>query len=169
MVRLELEARFGGLFNDALIAAFTEFGKAGEAFAVNFDRSEDQPQNFYRENRSIDSLLVNDEPDLPGMAMWIGPGRNESRDKPRLFSGQVSVSWKAYLYVAGVDKSGLLTQREAIESALLATLDPEFPEFGFNGDLGWSDPLETQFFSQDNRHIGWAQEIEFTGTFTVNL
>jgi hypothetical protein len=71
--------------------------------------------------------------------------------------------------VKGLRKQGLVYQREAAEAALLATLDPEFPYLGFNGDLSWGKPIMRQYIGQDNTHVGWAQETNFTWSFTVNV
>jgi hypothetical protein len=169
LVRTELEARFGALFNDAVATALAEFGAAEQAFAVNFDGIADQPSNYYREDRTLDLLVETEEPELPALAMWVGEGRNLQFEKPRLFSGDVTMYWRFFLFVKGVRKSGLVAQREAIESALLAVLDPEFGVFGFRGDLSWSNPVEKQIFGVDDQHFGWSQEILFTGSFEVNV
>lgn len=168
LVRQELEARFSALFNDAVAAAFAEFGSA-QSIVINFDRAAGLPANYYAEDRTLESLLTHDEPELPALAMWIGAGMNESREKPRLFSGWVAVNWRLFLVVQGIRKTGLVEQREAIEAALLATLDAEWPGIGFRGDLGWSDPVEKEIYSVDDVLFGWSQEILFTGSFEVNV
>jgi len=174
IVRLELEARFGDLFNDALLAAFEAFGAPAQAFAINFSKLPDLPKNYYRGNRSIESLLTRGEPDLPALAMWIGGGQNLGFEKPRIFSGFVSIHWRFFLFVEGVRDEdevvdALVEQREAVEAALIAVLDAEFPTFGYRGDVGWEEPPEQQIFSQDDQHFGWSQEVLFTASFEVNV
>jgi hypothetical protein len=169
IVRVTLESRFGALFNDALVAAFNAFGTGAYAFMINFDQADGSEQNFYREDRSLDSAIQFDLPELPALAMWVGDGQNQSTEMPRLFSGQVVVHWRFFLFVAGNQKTGLAEQREACESALLAVLDPEFSGIGYRGDLGWSGLTEKAPVGQDDQHFGWGQAITYSATFEVNV
>jgi hypothetical protein len=166
---MEVEARFSALFNDALVAAFSAFGTSDQAFAINFDQLPDQPQNYYREEHTIDDLLEYSEPDLPALAIWTGEGQNEQFEKPRLFSGSLRMYGTLFAFVKGIRKAGLGDQREAVESALIAMLDPEFPGLGYRGDLSWGKPIVRQFVAQDGAHVGWAQETNFTWSFEVNV
>jgi hypothetical protein len=168
-VRLELEDRFGALFNDALLAALEYSGADDQTFAINFGEVEDLPANFYREDRTLDSLALHNEPELPALAMWVGEGANLRLQMPRTFSGHVAAYWRFFLFVPGIRKAGLVDQREAAEAAVLAVLAQDFPTINYRGDLSWGNPVEQQVFSQDNQHFGWSQEILLTGSFEVNV
>lgn len=167
-LRQALEARFIADFNSNLAAACREFG-IDSAYAISFDEASDTAQNFYRGNRTLDSLNLHQEPELPALAMWIGPGQDQKIEKPRTFSGPVQACWRFFLAVQGLRKMGLTDLREATEAAMVATLDPEIPDAGYRGDLLWQPLQEQIWLDQDANHRGWVQELEFQATFEVNL
>lgn len=163
-LRLALEAQFASVFNNLLAAACTEFGIAG--FTINFSGGEG-PQNFYRGERTIESLVAHQEPELPALAMWVGEGQNQNIEKPRKFAGPVAVYWRFWLMVTGIRTAGLTDLREAVEAAMVDTLDPELPGLGYRGDLEWKPLGEQQLFNQDEQHLGWVQQITYSASFEV--
>jgi hypothetical protein len=168
LLRVELEARFASLYNDAVSAACTEFGIADLSYAINFAEASSLPQNFYRGEWTMESLMLR-EPEFPCMAMWVGAGRDDRRSKPRSFSGVVAVYWRVWLSIVGIRKGGLVDLREATEAAMIATLDPELPSLGYVGDLEWAPLGEQQLLSQDEQHFGWIQQVTYSATFEVNV
>lgn len=169
-VRVALEQRFQLDFNERLAVACLEFGAT--RYAVNFEQLSDQPQNYYRGNRTLDLLLQFQEPDLPAVAMWTGvagnyePGR---REMPRKFSGAVFVGWRFFLSVRGRSSAGLVDLCEATEAAMVDTLDPEFSGINYHGDLNWNPQPELQWIDQDEQQVGFVQVVEFQASFGVNV
>jgi hypothetical protein len=168
-VRTNVEARFGALFNDALTSALTEFGVPELQWAINWDQQEDRPENFYRGDRTIGELVAKEMPALPALAMWTGEIADLSREKPRVFSGFVSVYWRFFLFVPGLHSSGLVEQRGAVEAAMVACLAAQPGAIGYRGDLASTPLAEQQLFSQDDENFGWVQEVTYTATFEVSV
>jgi hypothetical protein len=170
VLRLALESRFSSDFNPNLAAAWAEIGIVGlQPYSISFDEA-GSIQNFYRGNRTLDSLWTHQEPELPALAMWIGPGQNQTIQKPRMFSGPVTACWRFFLAVQGLRKAGLTDMREATEAAMVATLDPEIPSVGYRGDLLWQPVQEQIWLDLDSQtQRGWVQEVEFQATFEVDL
>lgn len=172
LVRLALEARWENAFNERLAVACAEFGIFPLAYTINFEQLVDQPQNFYRGNRTLDALVQLQEPDLPALAMWADTGGNlppGQREMPRKFSGVVFAGWRFFLMVQGLRSAGLVDLREATEAAMVDTLDPEFSGINYRGDLNWQAPPEQVWLDQDDRHVGFVQVIEFQASFGVNV
>ncbi len=180
-VRTALEARFGALFNEELAAACDEFLVGDLKFAIEFgdeepstDADEAMPptQNYYRGDRTLEDLLQHDEPDLPALAMWVGEGKNRDFDAVQsgrmFFSGVVAVYWRWFLFVP-MRKEGMVELAEAVQHAMLATLEPELISLNYRGDLSWGNPIEAKWTSQDAERFGWVQEILYTATFEVNV
>ena len=162
-LRLALEAQFAGLFNTLLADACTEFGI--DAFRIDF--AGEELQNFYRGERTIESLLAHEIPELPALAMWVGEGQDQNIEKPRRFAGPVAVYWRFWLLVVGVQTAGLTDLREAVEAAIIGTLDPELPGLVYRGDLEWKPLGEQQLFNQDEQHFGWVQQVTYSASFEV--
>src|SRR5436309_3419851 len=128
LLRLALEDRFARTFNDDLNAACQDFGIDDLAYRINFAEADGKPQNFYRCNWALESLLSLREPELPALAMWTGVGGQfgpGERQMPRAFSGFVFAHWRFFLAVQG-RRAGLTDLREATESAMVSALDAEF-------------------------------------------
>jgi hypothetical protein len=169
-LRLAVEQRCADMFNDALASACSDFGISELAYAISFGGGD--PQNFYRGNRTLEQLVQMQEPDFPAVAMWTGLGGplpQGEREFPRTFSGAVFVGWRFFVAVKGLRSTGLVDLCEATESALVATLAPEFSEVGYRGDLYWQSPPELIWVDQDRNHVGFIQEIEFQASFRVSV
>ncbi len=169
LVRRGVEERFGGLFNGLVAAACAEFGIPKLAYRINFREETGMPANFYRGDRTWESLSMHQEPDPPAMTMWTGEGQNLHLEMPRVFSGRLVCYWRFWLFIAGVRRTGLVDLREATEAAMAATLAPEFTAVGYMGDLAWQPLPEQQILDQDQRHFGWMQEVTYSGGFEVNV
>ncbi|HYX47871.1 MAG TPA: hypothetical protein VE820_13765 [Sphingomicrobium sp.] len=160
-------ARFDALFNDSLTTACAEFGIGDLSYAIDFSQSLGV-QNFFEGNRSFEGLLFHHEPTFPAVAFWIGPGQDRQLAKPRKFSGEITAYWRFWFAVEGRLKPGLVDLREATESAMIQTLDPEMPGFGYHG-LGWNDINEQVWLDQEQKAIGYVQEIVYSASFEVNV
>jgi hypothetical protein len=166
-VRLAVEARLSEAFNAALAEASGEFGVPDELLPpFNFGEASELPANFYRGAWMLPDMLERLEPEWPAMAMWTGEGQDQSTQKPRAFSGAVAVYWRFWLVIPGLRRAGLVDMREAVESALVATLNPE--GLRYRGDLSWGQLMEQSILGQDERHFGWLQEITYTAGFEVD-
>jgi hypothetical protein len=171
VVRAGLEARFSALWNDALVKACEEFGIPELAFAINFDGlPEMNLSNYFRQERTLDTIEGKVDLDLPALAMWVGDAQDLSFEKARTFSGTVGAYWRFWLF-GEMNESRLVELREAVEAAMIMVLDPEFTAFGFGyrGDLSWRQLGEQEVFGQDEAHFGWRQEVNFAANFEVNL
>jgi hypothetical protein len=169
LVRLGVEERFAAQFNGLLVEACLEFGIPELGYAINFTEEPSQPQNFYRGDRTLESLSLHQEPDLPALVMWTGEGQNLKLEMPREFSGRVACYWRFLLSINGVRSTGLVDLREATEAAMAGTLAGEFDDVGYLGDLAWQSLQEQQILDQDQRHFGWVQEVTYSATFEVNV
>ncbi len=170
-VRLAVEEQFTGAFNAALLEACGEYGIGDLAYAINWNYAVDLPQNFYRENWTLDTLLELREPVFPALAMWTGNGAEYEagrRSMPRTFSGFVFVHWRFFLAINGLRTSGLTPLREATESAMLACLEPELSEITYRKDLAWLDADPRVWLDQDQNNVGFLQQVEFQASFEVN-
>ncbi len=165
-LRLNLLARFGALFNQNLADACADFGIGDLAYAIDFSQS--LLQNFFEGNRSFESLLFHHEPVFPALTFWIGPGQDRQLAKPRKFSGELTACWRFWFAARGRLQSSLVDLREATESALILTLDPEMSGFGYHG-LGWNGINEQAWLDQDQNTVGYVQEIEYQALFEVNV
>jgi hypothetical protein len=169
VVRIAIEARFSALFNDALVTACEEFGIPDLAFAVNFGNvPEMNLSNYFRQERTLDTIEGKVDLDLPALAMWVGDAQDFKTEKGRTFSGTVGAYWRFWLF-GEMNESRLVELREAVEAAMIMVLEPEFSEFGYRGDLSWRQLGEQEVFGQDEAHFGWRQEVNFTASFEVNL
>lgn len=169
VVRLELIERFSGPFNEFLMEACVAFG--AEPFQLNLGLSAEEPQNFYEGNRSWSSLSLYQEPELPAMTMWtgeIGEYPYGVRSMPRIFHGPVIAHWRFWLSVKGLRSTGLIDLREATESAMLAVLNEEFTSCAYQKNLGCLPLIEQQWVDQDQNHVGWVQEVEYSAGFEVS-
>jgi hypothetical protein len=167
-VRLELEARQAGQFNGLVLAALEDFGTE-QRFGINFDEVAGMPRNFFRGDRQYEDLIAHEEPDFPALTMWMGDGADLAMQKTRRFSGQIAVYWRFWFFVLGLEKDGLVEQREAAEAALIAMLYQEFTSCGYRGDLNWSLPQDRKLYAADEVFYGWVQEVLFTATFGVQI
>lgn len=170
-LRLGLEEQFAASFNGNLDLACGEFYISNLAFRIAWnepegDDSDGQLQNFYRGDRTFQELLEFEEPDFPALAMWTGEFQDEQNEHYRVFSGKVSAYWRFFLFVKGVRQDGLVALREAVESAMLATLDPELTGMTYYGLRGDLQPTQ-KFLDQDSCHVGWLQEVNYSTTFEV--
>lgn len=171
-LRLNLEARFGVIFNDALADACEEFGIADLVYNINFDQAPSAPQNFFRGNRSLDNLLAMQEPTLPGLAMWVGEGAEYTpgqREMPRVFSGAVFAHWRFFLSVKGLRNVGLTDLREATEAAMVTTIAPEFSGVNYRSDLAWQALDEQLWRDEDQEFAALVQVVEYQASFGVNI
>lgn len=172
-LRINLEDRFASIFNDALAGACEEFEIPELVYAINFEQAPPgEPQNFFRGNRSLDSIMQLQEPELPALAMWTGAGGNfgpGERQMPRTFSGLVVAGWRFFLAVRGLRSTGLVDLREATEAAMITTIDREFSGVSYRGDLSWNPPPEQTWLDRDEQLVGFVQEIEFQASFGVNV
>lgn len=167
-LRMGLAAGFAVGFNAELRAACEEFGVP--PFSFNWGRDKERPQNSYDGSWTYEELLQFCEPDFPVVTWWMGPGRDENREKPRRFSGPVEARWRFFLAVRGKSNAGLVDMREAVEAALQATLVAiDVPEGRYRKDLAWGDPTERQWIDQDDKHVGWVQVVDFNASFEVNV
>lgn len=167
-VRLAVEARFGLLFNDALVNACIEFGvPVAWMPPINFAEDAAGLKNFYRGDWSLEGLSTYCEPDWPAVAMWTGEGQDQSNEKPRKFSGVLAVYWRFFLVVPGLRRAGLTDMREAVEAAMIATLEPEGIQY--RGDLSWTPLTEQTILGQDEKHFGWLQQVTYNASFEVNV
>jgi hypothetical protein len=173
LLRLALESRWSADWNPAIRDACTEFGIGDLAYQVNFAGIDQEPQNFYRGNWTLESLTEFMEPELPGLAMWIGPGVPHGpgeRQMPRVWDGIVTAGWRYFLRVPGRRTLADLTNlREATESAMVAVLAMEFSEVTYRGDLVWQALPELVWLDQDNQRAGWVQEVEYSASFEVTV
>lgn len=165
-LRQALESLFETYFNGNLSQACSDFGIPKLAFTVDWARTDPTDTNFYRGDRTIESLVSLDVSRFPALAMWIGEGEDQQLEHPRMFSGRVNAHWRFFLFVNGMYTTGLTDLREAVESAMVETLDNEIPSIGFTG-IAWSQLPEQQYFDQSESLVGWVQEIVFTGVFEV--
>lgn len=172
LARLALEARWQNEFNATLASVCQEYGVFDPAYEINFAELKERPQNFYRGNWTLDSLQALREPVLPALAMWTGEGTPYGpgqREMPRSFSGFVVGHWRFFLLVRGRSSAKLTDLREATESAMLATLQAEFTEMTYRADLAWQPLPEQTWLDQDDKHVGFVQELEFQASFEVNV
>ena len=180
-LRDTLEDQFAAVYNPNLAAACMDRQCTDLAYEIVFvDEGAVTPavaQNFYRADKSLDTLEQKDEPDLPAMAMWIGPGidmrASPESPKPSNFYGRVTAYWRIWLFAPGSTKQvqeSLTPLREATESAMIATLNGGLPDdLGFRGDLSWGLPKEATWVDMDQQLVGWVQELEYTASFDVQL
>jgi hypothetical protein len=179
LLRLALEDRFVADFNTNLNAACHDFAIDDLAYKINFTEADGQnfteadgqPQNFYRGNWTLDSLIALREPDLPALAMWTGEGAQYGpgeRQMPRTFSGFVFAHWRFFLAVKG-RREGLTDLREATESAMISTLDAEFSGTGYRGDLAWQALPDQIWIDQDQKAVGFGQQVEYQASFEVQV
>jgi hypothetical protein len=169
LVRLGVEARFAAMFNTLVAAACVEFGIPTLAYGINFAEDPNLPANFFRGDRTLDSLGLHQEPDLPVLITWTGEGANLKLEMPRMFSGRVTCYWRFLLFIQGIRRKGLVDLREATEAAMVGTLAPEFTAVGYMGDLAWQPLQEQQILDQDQKHFGWVQEVTYSAGFEVNV
>ena len=172
LVRLALESRWAGEFNDHLAEVSKEFQFPQLAYRINFEEFGEAPENFYRGNWTLDALGSFRKPVLPALTMWTGEGvpyGPGQREMPRHFSGYVVAHWRFFVSVLGRSSAKLTDLREATESAMLATIQDEFSEMTYRGDLGWQALQEQTWLDQDSRHLGFVQELEFQASFEVNV
>ncbi len=169
-VRRALEARWAEQFNGYLAAVCLEYEIYAPAYQINFTEVPEQPQNFYRGNWTLDALQSLREPVLPVMSMWVGEGAMYGpgqRQMPCAFSGFVVAHWRFFLSIKGRSSAKLADLREATESAMMATLQAEFSEMTYRGDLAWQALQEQIWVDQDQHHLGFVQELEFQASFEV--
>jgi len=174
LIRLALMDRMQ-TYNDLLAEACQEFQV--KPYRINFDQvdygnTDLAPQNFYEGNRTLAELSLYLEPDFPALTFWTGEGGElppGQRNQGILFSGWVAAHWRFFLSVKGLRSRGLVDLQEATQSAMIAMLDDEFGGFNYRGDLAWQAPPEQVWLDQDSNHVGFIQEIEFSGTFEVNV
>jgi hypothetical protein len=172
LVRLALEERWSAQFNDALAEIHLEYEIFDPAYRINFAEVAEQPQNFYRGAWSLEDLLRFREPDLPVMCLAVGSGIPYPpgiRSMPRAFSGYVGAQWRFYLAIRGRSGEKLTALREATEAAMLATIQGEFSEITYRGDLSWQPLLEEPWLDQDNKHAGFVQQVDYSASFEVNV
>lgn len=168
LVRSALDTRFLLAFNGLLFAACQEFDI--EAYTINFAGASELPQNFYRGNRTLDTLNLTQEPDLPALAMWTSEGAQYGagqRQMPTTFSGAVFAHWRFFLSVKGLRSTGLVDLREATESAMIAVLADEFSDVIYRGDLAWQPLNEQIWLDQSEQQAGFIQEVEYQASFEV--
>lgn len=173
-LRLELEAQFTAEFNSNLMSAGQQFSDLNPnlLFQINFGQEEGDDseygklQNFFRGPRDLAWLLAHDEADLPALAMWTGEFQDEQKEHLRIFSGNVTAYWRWFLFVPGIREDGLVALRETVESAMLATLDPELTGVTYYGLRGEGLPQQ-EYFDQDSKTSGWAQQVDYSAIFEV--
>jgi hypothetical protein len=154
-------------FNPALVERCTALRI--KAFPINWSRASEGPNNCFEGSWSFDELLEFEVPAFPAVCWWIGGGQDLNLQKPRTFSGRVEARWRLIAAVRGMSNRGLAAQRDAFETALLATL-LSMGDAGYNKDLVWGDPVEQQWIDQSAaKHVGWVQEVNYTASFEVNV
>ena len=172
LLRIALEYRWAAVFNSNLSAAIDDFAIPTLGYQINFGELPELPQNFYRGAWELDTLMALREPDLPVLAMFTGTGGQYGagqREMPRVFSGFVFAHWRFFLSIKGLRSTGLEDLREATESAMVATLDQEFSEVTYRGDLVWQAPNPQVWLDQDEHHVGFVQQIEYQASFEVQV
>jgi hypothetical protein len=169
LLRAALKDRFVYAFNGNLAEACAAV--KAPAFVINFTGGE--PQNFYESPFALNSLLAKVEPTLPALGMWTGEGVPYGpglREMPCNWHGAVRAYWRFFLLAPGMtedDRGALIGLREAVESAMIATLAPELSEVTYRGDLGWDRLDEIEYWGADETQIGWVQEVNYSATFEV--
>src|SRR5262249_32800381 len=151
-------------------AACADFGMPDLAYAINFSGASEGAQNFYRGNRTLEHLMSLQEPELPVLSMWTGPGvpvGYGERQMSTIWDGVIVAGWRFVVAIKGLRSTGLVDLCEATEAAMIATLAPEFSRITYRGDLSWQGPPELKWVDEDAEHVGWIQEIEFQASFRV--
>lgn len=175
LLRTGLKTQFQAQFNSALSAACLEFGIADLTYTINWNQQSGSPQNFFEGANYLtyDTLLKQREPDLPALAMWVGEGGNRNialPSMPRIFDGQVTAYWRFFLFVPGFRSTGLVDLREATEAAMLSTLNTQFTQFVYLGNVQWQALPElaiSAYDLPDGDQTGWVQEVNYSATFEV--